>query len=252
MPLPFGTDPVQWLRKNLLTLDENIENPPPALIRDDGTVLLMLVDVSANFKKRIRHRRRKGLAALVPKGNGRWWTTPTTVWGVTAAPKDDPRAFPAYICPWETGEAKTLMLRDAADVMFTGDMIGCTFGVGVETTQGGVLVGHANANAAFTGEGREDADYAAQWKSQRDALSDANAGDAFVDPADYRTMVNRTHLAKNRKGELQAYTDQFGTLALTVGLRFRGKQQKWHFYYQHQVVDKGASWREGLELVKVR
>ena len=247
MPHPFGNDPVKYLKNNLLTLESSLEDPGPEMVRRDGTVLVRLVDVSANWKTRFRNRHRKGLAALVPKSNQRWWSKPTAVRAVIPAKAGEADAFPAYICPWRTNHLCSMTLAGAAQVMFTGDMVGCTFGAGMANDKGGVRVGHANADHLFTGDGHSNADYAAQWKTQRDALKAVGAGNRLVDPADYRTTVSRTYQTEVRK-KSRMVTDQMGTVAITVGLWIN---RRWEFYYQHQVVDGGAQWREGLELVKV-
>src|SRR5262245_24305641 len=142
---PFGNDPVKFLRKNLLTLHSSLDDPPAQLIRDDKTILVKLEDYTRCWKTAIRHRRRKGLAALVSKSNQKWWTKPTAVLAVLPAQDGDAGAFPAYICPFRYNTLCVRTLGTDAVVMFTGDMDGCTFGVGMPNANGGVRVGHANA-----------------------------------------------------------------------------------------------------------
>jgi hypothetical protein len=248
MSHPFGKDPLKFLRNNLLTLNGSLDDPPLPLIRGDGTILVKAVDYTQYWTTAFRHRRRKGLATLVPKSNKKWWTKPSAVMAILPANDDDDDAFPAYICPFRFDTLCVRTLGADADVMFTGDMDGCTFGIGIPNRDGGVRVGHANAIGQSTGDGKSDSDYDVQRQVQRGALGQYGAGSKLVDPSNYRTTVNRTHTVKTKRGP-QVVTDVMGTKAITVGLRINNV---WEFYYQHQVVDGGAQWREGLELVKLQ
>jgi hypothetical protein len=61
----------------------------------------------------------------------------------------DPRGLTAYFCPYENNQTKALMLKNAAQWMFTATMDGCTFGVGSQTpgAMGSVRVAHANTSS---------------------------------------------------------------------------------------------------------
>src|SRR5262249_12321174 len=144
-----------------------LDNPPPVWLRKDGTVLVKLVDATAEFGKVVRNRTRTGLAAKVPRTCQRWWTKPSKLYVVMPAKEGYADVFPAYICPYADNATHFRMLGADAAVMFTGDMDGCTFGVGVPNADGGVRVGHANAQIDAVG----DDPTGAQRQSQRDNLA---------------------------------------------------------------------------------
>lgn len=52
--------------------------------------------------------------------------------------------FTAYWCPYEDEKAMSVTLSDKADLMFTANMTGCSFGVGIKGSDGSVRVAHAN------------------------------------------------------------------------------------------------------------
>src|SRR5262245_25012528 len=125
----MGADPLKFIRLNVFALHATLDNPPLGWVRKDGTVLVKLVDATAEFGKVIRNRTRTGLAAKVPRACQRWWTKPAKMYVVMPV-KEGYEDFPAYICPYADNATHCKMLGGDADVMFTGDMDGCTFGVG--------------------------------------------------------------------------------------------------------------------------
>jgi hypothetical protein len=234
----MGTNPLDFIRHNLFMLHPSLDNPHRAWLRDDGTVIVRLIDVTDSFGNVIRSRNRKGLASMVPRACQRWWTKAAKIYSVMPAKEGD--VFPAYICPYADNETHTKMLGGDADVMFTGDMDGCTFGVGIPNRDGGVLVGHANAQK--DAELDLDDPTAAQRQSQKDSLAKKGIG-RLVDPDDYRlpevVVPNPNKRGKWLRREFKA---------ITIGLRINAN---WEFYYQHQLVD-GYDWREKVELVKLQ
>ena len=234
----MGTNPLEFLRHNLLMLHPSLDNPHRAWLRDDGTVLVRLIDATDGFGKVIRNRNRKGLASMVPRTCRRWWTKAAKIYSVMPAKEGD--VFPAYICPYADNETHTKMLGDDADVMFTGDMDGCTFGVGIPNPDGGVLVGHANAQKDANADLGDPT--AAQRQSQKDSLAKGGIV-RLVDPDDYR-LPEVSVPNPNRPGKWLCREFK----AITIGLRIN---DSWEFYYQHQLVD-GYDWREKVELVKLQ
>jgi hypothetical protein len=119
-------------------------------------------------------------------------------------------------------------------------MDGCTFGVGIANADGGVRVGHSNAQTQAD-ENLPDP-LAPQRQAQRDNLTTGGTAVRIVDPDRYRQTVVR---GRDRKGR----DIEMGCKAITIGLRINNT---WEFYYQHQVHDGGSQWREGIELVKLQ
>lgn len=227
----LGSDPKAFIRHNLLTLDSSLDNPAPALVRPDGTVLVTLQDVTGQYTTVKRNRNRKGLARLVPKTCETWWTKPASVYKVVPGQQGDPDSFAAYICPYQDNNTHTKMLGNDANVMFTGDMDGCTFGVGIPNANGDVLVGHSNAQNQAQGT-QFNPDFAPQRAAQLGNLQNQNVAQMVVDPDVYRDNATQGREFK----------------AVTVGLRVGNT---WEFYYQHQEVD-GMDWREKVATSKLQ
>lgn len=227
----LGNNPREFIRHNLLTLDPALDYPAPNLLRSDGTVWVKLEDRTNKYGTVIRHRNRQGLARLVPRTNESWWTKPASIFAVVPASALDPDGFPAYVCPYQDNAANFKMLRTDANVMFTGDMNGCTFGVGIPTPNGDVRVGHSNAQNQATGTTFQP-NFAPQRLDQQTDLAVGGAAHMFVDPDVYRDGA------------------PLGTefVAVTVGLRI---DEAWEFYYQHQVAD-GVELREKLATTKLQ
>lgn len=216
----LGNDPRKFLRHNLLTLSTALENPPESMMSPQRTVLVKLIDRSDDWPTVTRNRNRRGLAALVSTTNQTHWTKPASLYEVLPAAQGDQNAFPAYICRWSGDHVCTKTLGRHADVMFTGNMNGCTFGVGISAADGTVRVGHANA-ASLAGGTADNPDFTAQRQAQHSALSTRGAGNRIVDPNVYRANVSYSGVGSK----------DFEIIAVTVGIRIGGK---WEFYYQHQ------------------
>jgi hypothetical protein len=101
------------------------------------------------------------------------------------------------------------MLGDNADLMFTAEMSGCTFGVGSPGPNGAVRVCHANDMTAGAGGGAS-AQQASQLASTN-ALLGNNA--KVFGPDNYRQV-----------------TSDFETRATVVGIR--GQNGNWEFWAQ--------------------
>lgn len=68
---------------------------------------------------------------------------PCKVYNVTTATAGAD-SFLSYICDYKTGEINYQVLGPEANFCFTTTMNGCTFGIGSPTSDGSVLVSHAN------------------------------------------------------------------------------------------------------------
>ncbi|MDB5405830.1 MAG: hypothetical protein JWL84_742 [Rhodospirillales bacterium] len=216
-------DPVNFLRKNMLGLGPVLDDPPLAMVKPSGTVTVKLYDLGELLRDggvpAVRSRNRKGLARLMPSTNKAHWEKAVDYYSVVPAAPGDTETFEAYICPYATDATKTKFLGTAANFMFTGDMNGCTFGVGMPNANGGVLVGHANAAGSALDDNALSWDQrlAPQQAAQKQGLAANNVSQMMVDPAVYRA------------GELE------GSLkAITIGIRVNGE---WSFWYQHQNHD---------------
>src|SRR5262249_48085416 len=130
---------------------------------------------------------------------------------------NDPDGFAAYICPYADNSVQFKTLGSDADYMFTGDMDGCSFGVGMPNSMGDVLVGHSNAQNQATGSNFSP-NYGPQRTAQRQDLVGGGTGQSMLEPAAYRDNPPQGTEFK----------------AVTIGLRI---SNAWEFWYQHQNVD---------------
>jgi hypothetical protein len=216
----LGNDPRKFLRHNLLTLATALDDPPESTMSAQRTVMVTLNDITAQWPTVTRNRNRKGLASLMPATSRTVWEAPTNLYEIAPAPPGAKNAFPAYICRWAGDSVCTKTLGHDADVMFTGNMNGCTFGVGIPTADGSVRVGHANA-ASSAGGTADNPDFSTQRQMQRDALTTRGTGVNIVNPDVYRSNVAYSGVGSK----------DFEIVAVTVGIRIANK---WEFYYQHQ------------------
>ncbi|MEP9379133.1 hypothetical protein ABLE91_20640 [Aquabacter sp. CN5-332] len=224
---------IEFYRKNLLIIHPDLNNPAPQLRRADNTVLVELVDVTKDHVTVKRQKQRNALARLiVPKSRKSFWETPSSIYKVCPATPGNRKAFPAYICPYSDNAIHSMMLGQAAEIMFTGEMDGCTFGVGMPNRDGGVRVAHANAQLKATGS-QWKPNFTPQREEQDRMLSLARADAHTVQPAAYR----------DRTGP----RDGTERTAVIIGLRNRAT---WEFYYQKQQSD-GNDLRNLMELVKI-
>jgi len=227
----FGKDPREFIRHNLLTLEDTLHDPPARLLRSDGTVWVKLSDITGKFDQVNRNRNRKGLAKLMPKSNETWWTKPTHIFEVVPASPFDDDGFAAYICPYAPNTTGRKMLGSDADVMFTADMDGCTFGIGIPNSLGEVRVGHANAMNQATGS-HFNPNYGPQRAAQTNSLQASNLSQTVLDPSEYRDNAPQG-------SELRA---------VTIGLRIKGV---WEFWYQHHHAD-GDDYRNKVATTKLQ
>jgi hypothetical protein len=216
----LGNDTRKFLRHNLLTLATALDDPPESTMSAQRTVMVTLTDITAEWPRVTRNRNRQGLAALMPSTNRTVWERPASLFEVSPAAPGATNAFPAYICRWSGDSVCTKTLGHDADVMFTGNMNGCTFGIGMPANDGTVRVGHANA-ASFAGGTAANPDFTTQRQMQRDALSTRGVAANIVNPDVYRANVAYSGVGSN----------DFEIVAVTVGIRIGNK---WEFYYQHQ------------------
>lgn len=213
----LGADPEAFIRHHLLTLHSDLDHPAQALLSPVGTVRVTLVDITNEYEGVWRNRNRRGLARLMPSCNTNWWVRTAQLFQVTPAQPGDAASFHAYICPYKDNRFKAKFLDSAADVMFTGDMDGCSFGVGMANAQGGVRVGHVNAKDSATGD-QFHPNYTQQRADQANRLATENLTRGMVDPDRYRDGAPAG-------GEFKA---------VTIGLRIN---RAWRFYYQHHSTD---------------
>ncbi len=160
---------------------------------------------------------------MVDKADEIFKVTPT-VW-------NDPDAFAAYICPYADNSVQFKTLGSNADYMFTGDMDGCSFGIGMPNGLGDVQVGHSNAQSQATGS-TFNPNFAPQRAAQRQDLVGGGTDQSMLEPAAYR---DNPPLGTEFK-------------AVTIGLRIHNA---WEFWYQHQNVD-GTDLRKLMAVTKLR
>ena len=217
------TNPLEFLKRNFLTLSPSLDYPTGTMVKPSGTVTVKLYDMAPDLQGMItvaRIRNRKGPAKLMPKSNKSWWEKTVNYYQVLLANPGDSETFEAYICPYRDNETNTKFLGMSANFMFMGDMNDCTFGLGIPNANGGVLVGHANAANQALDTGTWDERLAPQQAAQRQNLAAQGLGQ-MIDPSVYRA------------GDKCEYMK-----AITIGVRSGGD---WSFWYQHQLHDAADS-----------
>ena len=201
-------DPVSFIRHNLLKIDGFCNDPPPQAFQPNGTILLTLQDVTNDYGGVQRPRNRKGVYALNNWIQGTTQYKATNLYLVRLATPNDAESFTAYICPYRTNASLSTHLGQNAALMFTAEMTGCSFGVGIPNN-GGVLVMHSNEAQLATQNST-----APQVQGQLQQLQGANANARMLQPGQYR-MVGDNGL---------------DTRSTTIGIR---KGRKWEFWFQN-------------------
>jgi hypothetical protein len=147
-------------------------------------------------------------------------------YAVKAAEQGDP-SFKSYICPYKAGELSYAVLGHEADFCFTFAMDGCTFGVGVPTPGGEVIVSHGNAKG-ITDEGTGD-----QANKQNEFARDFHrlglAG--MLEPSAYR--LSNKHISTTF-GVREAGRWSF------YSLKYKRVKDTYPFGYEHLGVQKFA------------
>ncbi len=131
----------------------------------------------------------------------------------------DNTQIPAYFCPYNGNATYGTVVAGGADLAFTTQMDGCSFGVGSATATGDRLVFHANTAAPTPG-----AQANAQDQQLRTAFQGQNTQIATIwGPADYRVSRGGTSYK-----------------ATTFGVRTPGANggaHIWRFYSQRYTLD---------------
>ena len=208
-------DPLTFLRDNLLRY-AGPRDPQPHHLQANGTMLLALELKDPQNHPAARDRNRKGLPRLLKHLNLASRLGVSLTRGVNyylarrATAADAPAdTFPAYVCPYGENQGRSVFLGTDATLMFTVEMSGCSFGIGMPNGNGHVLVMHAN-----------DIDAGAQYgprlqdTRQYTRLVSANVYQQALEPGDYRTHDGQT----------------IDTRATVMGL---WRQGRWEFWYQH-------------------
>jgi hypothetical protein len=136
----------------------------------------------------------------------------------------------AFFCPYEQGKTMGTMISNQANLTFTTQMDGCTFGVGSTTPGGHRLVYHTN-KAAVGDPNNPWVQQNAQDTSLRGAFAGAHhmlAG--ALAPSGYRTSARGTSYQ-----------------ATTFGVRTGNGT--WDFYTQRYTIDRHAPRRYSLKEV---
>jgi hypothetical protein len=206
-------DPVGFIKKNLLVLHGDINDPPQAAFQPNGTVRLALQQLPGGpegYGSLTRARNRKGLAKLFNHITGmKQYKAMNYYRVVLAGPGTAPNEqFSAYICPYRQNEAPNVVLRGDANLMFTAEMTGCSFGIGMPNANGDRRVMHSNeANQAT--QNSTAPQEAAQLRDMQRGLGRGHA----LQPKHYRVV-----------------SDDSDQRATTIGVRVGGA---WQFWFQH-------------------
>ncbi len=201
-------DPVGFIRHYLLKIANSCNDPPPQAYQADGTILLTLEDVTNIYGGVQRDRNRKGVYALNNWIQGTTQSKATRIYRVRPAVATDAESFAAYICPYRTDASLSKQLGNAASLMFTAEMSGCSFGIGIQS-KAGVLVMHSNEARLATQDSTDP-----QVQGQLQALQTGNASARMLQPGMYRHVDD----------------DGMDTRSTTLGIRVGGK---WEFWYQN-------------------
>ncbi len=207
--------PHAFVRHNLLQLNGTLGIPTPTQLQSNGTVLLKLEDYTAYYHV-TRVRNRKGIRKLLNYINNTVQIKVTNFYVVSAANVGDQDTFSAYICPYADNQSHSIQLGNASNLMFTAEMTGCSFGVGIPGPHGDVLVTHSNEKDLAT-----PTSTAPQEQGQLQQLQNLGTDFKMLQPSSYR--------------EFDAAND-IDFRATTVGIRSGGK---WEFWYQNYNATAG-------------
>lgn len=116
-----------------------------------------------------------------------------------------------YWCPYQDDTIQSTTVGNAANVMFTAPMNGCSFGVGAPANDGSRYVAHINMKS------QQNA-----WNKQDNILKGSKLGDRIVSPHMYMGA------------------DKDPVHVITFGVR-TPKTQEWNFYYQLTKMGAGAT-----------
>ncbi|MEJ0019260.1 MAG: hypothetical protein WDN25_22435 [Acetobacteraceae bacterium] len=196
--------PLDFMNDNILIVPMLGNNAVPVT---QGTTTVQIYSRPTN---RVRGRRHNWRRTEV----GVWFMVPQ---GAAAAPPDaviDPNPLTVYFCPYHDNSTLGAVVSNGANLMFTTQMDGCSFGIGSASPAGNRLVYHTN-EAAVGGTGGPGAQSNAQDRSLRDNFGATNTNiEAILAPNDYRT---------SRRGTVYKST--------TFGVRNAASNQ-WHFFAQ--------------------
>lgn len=118
--------------------------------------------------------------------------------------------FEVYWCPYQEDSLKSTTVGNAANLMLTAPMNGCSFGVGAAATDGSRYVAHINMKSQLDAGRKQDA-----------VLRGSRLGATIVSPSTYM-------------GD-----DQDPVHVITFGVR-NALTRQWSFYYQLTKMRYGA------------
>ncbi|GGF65763.1 hypothetical protein GCM10007301_26850 [Azorhizobium oxalatiphilum] len=220
---------VAFLEKNILLVDPKLQNPKKEKLNKDRTVYVELAWTNLSYTSLVRIKNVKSKSFCCFTSAPSQKSVPAKLVIVRPSTQKSEGAFKAYICPYSNDFVHAIVLERAADVMFTANMDGCTFGIGQPSPQGVVRVAHANAQGIESKSDTPDP----QRREQVRMLKQEGTDQHIVDPYAYVDRAPFGH----------------GHTAVTVGLR-DPKSNRWSFYYQHHLHDHPAM-RTLLKLVQV-
>ena len=116
-----------------------------------------------------------------------------------------------YWCPYQDDSIQSTVVGNAANIMFTAPMNGCSFGVGSPTNDGSRYVAHINMKS------QQNA-----WNKQDAILKGMKLGDTVISPHMYMGG------------------DKDPVHVITFGVR-NPKTKQWGFYYQLTKMAAGPS-----------
>ena len=119
--------------------------------------------------------------------------------------------FEIYWCPYKEDSLKSTTVGNAANIMFTAPMNGCSFGVGAAASDGSRYVAHINMKSQ-----------ANAWNKQDAILNGSRLGAAIISPHMYMGG------------------DMDPVHVITFGVRSAATGQ-WQFYYQLTKTGIGAA-----------
>jgi hypothetical protein len=222
-------DPVAFIRHNLLRLGDSLVTLRPEMMGIEGTIVVRLREENENDFIVSLTRNRKGLMRLMPRCYTAWWQKAANFYWIEYEPNVASQvAFPAYICAYQENTTCVQYLGEAARLMFTFVMTGCTFGVGIPKPDGGVLVGHANATEFASGNDL-DADNTQARFEQRQGLVATNMSRAMVEPQNYQ---DQRAIPPGERDDRRASV--IGVRTPSAGAA--PPRGKWDFYYQIPLV----------------
>lgn len=171
--------------------------------------------------------------ALTP--NGPTGITPDgkncNVFSITKGSKSG-ESFKSYWCPYSDDKVHSITLGSESNLMLTAKMDGCSFGVGIPSSDGSVMVAHSNFSTSEVLDKIQSEMMESAFSKDQDAIAKMKfleAKKSSTRQAGQHAMLESSDGVGSLSSELSPAL--YRTLRVTT-FGIRDKLGKWSFYFQ--------------------